>query len=100
MTYEFKSPAGFALFVGVVCGVVVLWQKADSGLEYVRSQLRHDAKLASKVGSVQSVFAYKARYMDDQRQYWIVVTGSNDSVTMQVVLHYDAGSPQRMVVER
>ena len=100
MAYEFKSPAGFVLFVAVVCGILVLWQKTDGGLEFARDQLRGDANLNSQIGAVQSVIAYKARYLTDERQYWVVVTGAKDSVTKRVAVHYVRGSPQRMVVER
>lgn len=100
MSYEFKSPAGFVLCLAVICGLVVLWQKTDGGLEYVRDQLRGDARLSSEIGAIQSVIAYKARYMDRERQYWVVVTGSKDSVTKRVAVHYVEGTPQTMVVER
>ena len=100
MEYEFKSPAGFVLSVVVVCGLLVFWQKSDDGLEFVRGQLRGDANLNSQIGAVQSVIAYKARYLADEREYWVVVTGTNDWVTKRVAVHYVAGLPEKMVVER
>lgn len=100
MAHEFKPSACFALVVSVACGLVVLWQKSDGGLEFARHQLRADAKLSEEVGSLSSLVANKARYLEQERQYWVVVIGSQDSVIKRLAVHYVGGNPQSMVLER
>lgn len=100
MEYKFKSSAGFVLFVAVVFGMLVLWQKTDGGLEFVRSELRHDNNLTSQIGTVQSVIALKARYMEGEREYYVFITGSKDSVQKRLIVRYNGGVPEAIEEKR
>jgi hypothetical protein len=98
--YKFKSSAGFVLFVAVVFGMLALWQKTDGGLEFVRSELRRDNNLTSQIGTVQSVVALKARYMEGEREYYVFITGSKDSVQKRLIVRYNGGVPEAIEEKR
>lgn len=91
---EIKSPWAIALVASAACIMFALWQVADHGLSYVRSQLYSDQHLIQQVGPIQTVVAYRARYMNEKREYWVCVTGSNGSLWKHVSVRYAAGIPQ------
>jgi hypothetical protein len=96
LSIELKTPGALVLAASAMCGLVVLWQMTDGGLEFVRSELRRDSNLTSQIGTVQRVVALKARYMEGEREYWVFITGSKDSVQKRLLVRYNGGAPQAM----
>jgi hypothetical protein len=96
VSIQLKTPGAFVLAASAMCGLIVLWQKTDGGLEFVRSELRRDNNLAGQIGAVQSVVALKARYMEGEREYLVFIAGSKDSVQKRLLVRYNGGAPQAM----
>lgn len=97
---ELKTSGAFVLAASAMCGLVVLWQQSDGGLDFVRSELLRDNNLTSQIGPVQSVIALKARYMEGEREYLVFITGSKDSVQKRLIVRYNGGVPRAMEEKR
>lgn len=93
MTVELKSPAALVIAIALVAALLSLWQVADEGLGYVKRQLRSQPALLTEVGVPTHVFAFRARYMDDAREYSVVIVGASGWTSRRLRVEYLGANP-------
>ena len=93
------TPFAFAGILAVACAAFASWQFADGGLAFVTSELRKDSALTLEVGSLRRAVAYRARYMEDRRDYWVVALGTEGWTFRRVEVTYSGETPKRLEVK-
>lgn len=83
---EIRTGKGMLIAAIFLTVVFVGWQLWDDGLQFAKGRL---PTLIGGAGSSASAVAFRARYEDGQRTYWLVITSSGGSAQfVRVVVLY------------
>lgn len=91
---QIKTPVPLVTVIALFAFLFGVWQIADDGIGYVRAQFASQPSMLTEVGEFKQVFAFKARYMENERQYWLAVKGDRGWTTRRVKVIYVDGIPQ------
>ena len=91
---QIKTPAALAAVIALFAILFGVWQIADDGIGHIKSQLASQPSMLTEVGIPTQVLAFKARYLENERQYWVVVVGAHGWTSRRVKVVYVGGTPQ------